>query len=260
MAPPLRHDTASQIVRFVGKLRGQASFGRILVEANRQGVIAWHRTLRRYLDLLVQARVLKVRERDVGSVNLQQLYTLSDSSPRLWTGLAALRLHGLNWEVSDKELYQVNTDLEATVRAKAFSIMGKEKLVAGLEDTLVHELERDAVEQKGVTELVAAMLATRTVDLPYLLRRADAHRMGQTVRRLIQKIAETFTSLPGDAEGRVYLEARTRFLKILREYNSRGVFKLVETRGVGRRGLALVENLSPDQIVSIAGKQLGVQG
>jgi len=260
MAPPLRQDTARQIVRMVKKMKGRASFRSILLEANSQGVIADHRTLRRYLDLLVQARVLKVRKRNVGSVNLQQLYTLADSNPHLWTGLAALRLHGLNWEVSDRELYQVDTDLEATVRAKAFTIIGKEKLVAGLEDTLVHELERDAAEQTGVTELVAAMLATRTVDLPYLLRRAGSHQMGQTVRRLIQKIAETFTSLPGDAEGRVYLEARTRFLKILREYNSRGVFKLVETRGVGRRGLPLVKSLSPDQIVSIAGKQYGVQG
>lgn len=256
----MKPETALRIFRIVGRLKGRASFGNILLEANRQGVLSWHRTLRRYLDLLVQARVLKVRERDVGSVNLQQLYTLADSNPHLWTGLAALRLHGLNWEVSDKELYQVDTDLEATVRAKAFTITGKEKLVAGLEDTLVHELERDAVEQTGVTELVAAMLATGTVDLPYLLRRADSHQMGQTVRRLIQKIAETFTSLPGDAEGRVYLEARTRFLKILRGYNSRGVFKLVETRGLGRRGLALVESLSPDQIVSAAGKHLGVQG
>ena len=260
MAPPLRADIAHRILRIVDKLRGQASFGRILLEANRQGIIAWHRTLRRYLDLLVKARVLSVRERDVGSVQPQQLYTRHHSKPHLWAGPGALNQHGLNWEMPDSDLYEVETDIEAMVRAKTSTARGKDGLITSLEDTLIQELRRDSAKETGTTELVAAVLATRTVDLPYMLRRADSQQTGQTVRQLFKKITETFTSLPENSEGKVFLEARGRFLKILRMYNSRGILKLVEAQGRGKVGLTNVQGLSPDQIVSLAGKQLGISG
>jgi hypothetical protein len=260
MAPSLRQETAREIISIVKKLEARASFRTILVEANSTGVIADHRTLRRYLDLLVQARVLKVRERDVGSVNPQQLYTAIDSKTHLWVGPVAMRLHGLNWDVPDNQLYQITTDLEAMVRGRSQTVQEKTRLVASLEDVLIHELKRDSEEETGTTELVAAMLATRTLDLPYLLRRADGLTIGRTTRLLFRKITETFTSLPGDAEGRTFLEARARFLKILRYYNSKGVLRLVETPGKRRHGLTAVQSLTPAQIVSATGKQLGISG
>jgi hypothetical protein len=260
MAPPLRAHTAEQLLRIVGKLKGEASFRNILREASSQGVLAWNMTLRRYLDLLVQAQVLKVSEHDVGSVHPRQLYTKSSTKPVLWTGLTALKLHGLNWDIPDTQLTRTETDLEAVARAKIHALNGKPKLVASLEDALVHEVESDATRQTGAIELAAAILATRTVDLPYMLRRADSQNLGQTVRRLFKKITETFTSLPGDVDGRAFLETRTCFLKILRGYNSRGHVKLVEARGRGQLGLDIVEGLRPEQIVSVAAKQLGVSG
>ena len=260
MGPPLKQDTALHIIRIVDRLGSRASFRNILLEANSEGVVAWHRTLRRYLDLLVDARILNLRERDVGSVRPQQLYTKVNSLAHLWTGLAVFKLHGLNWEVPDADLYKVRTDLEAMVRARPYTISGRGKLIAGLEDSLIYEVKKDAAERRGTTELVASILATRTVDLPYMLRRADLQQTGQTIRQLFKKITGTFTALPGDTEGRVFLETRTVFLKILREYNSKGLPKLVEARGRGRLGMAIVEGLSPAQIVSAAGKQLGVSG
>lgn len=260
MAPPLRKETAGQILGIVRKLQGHASFRNILLEANTTGLIADHRTLRRYLDLLVHAEILKVRERDVGSVNPQQLCRITASQPVLWTGTTAMRLHGLNWDIPDTQLDKTTSDLEAMVRAKAMTTRGKTLLIASLEDTLVHELKKDADEDTGTTELVAAMLASKSLDLPYLLRRADSLATGQTLRLLIKKITDTFTSPPGDVEGRVFLEARARFLKILRSYNSRRVLRLVETAGKGRIGLGIVSGLKPEQIVSTAGKQLGITG
>ncbi len=261
MAPPLKQDTALQIVRTVRKLEGSASFRKILLEANGQGLLADHRTLRRYLDLLVNARILKVRERDVGSVNPQQLYTVSGSKAHLWAGPTAMRVHGLNWDVPETELYPLITpDLEAMVRAKPYPDEGQTKLLASLEDNLAFELERDEREHTGTTQLVAAILAAKTLDLPYLLRRADSQGNGRTVRLLFQKITDTFTSVPGDVEGRVFLETRARFLKILRYYNSRGLLKLVDGRGRGILGLDAVSKLTTSEIVSATGKQLGVVG
>lgn len=260
MAPPLKQETALQILQIVRRLKSQASFGNILLEANRQGTLAWHRTLRRYLDLLVKAEILNVKQRNVGSVNPQQLYSQTGSQAHLWTGLKAVQIHGLNWDVPDRELHRMASDLEAMLKAKIHRITGSERLVASLEDTLIHELKRDLSRQTGSTEFLVAMLATKPVDLPYMLRRADSQQVGQTVRQLFKKIIEAFTSLPGDVEGRTFLEARTHFLKILHHYNSRGFLKLIETPSRGKEGLTIVQALSSDQIVSATAKQLGVTG
>ncbi len=83
--PLLRIDTARRILQTVAKLKAQASFRVLLLEANSQGMITDHRTLRRYLDLLVQSGLLKVREKDVGPVNPQQLHTPAGSKAPLYT-------------------------------------------------------------------------------------------------------------------------------------------------------------------------------
>ncbi len=260
MAPPPRPETPLQILHIIKKLKRRASFGRILLEARSRGFLAWHRTLRRYLDLLVQAKVLKVTQHDVGSVHPQQLYTQTSPRAHLWTGPGALTVQGLNWTISDNELYPVVTDLEAMVRAKPHQIAGKEKLVASLEDTLIYELQRDAAEKTGLTELIASILATQTLDLAYLLRRADSEQVGQTLRHLFRKTMETFTSLPGNSEGRTFLEARTRFLRVLQDYKYKGLLRLVETPGRGQNGLRIVKGLTPEQLVIATGKQLGITG
>ncbi len=260
MPPLLRESTAAELVRIIEDSKKPVSFGQILVQANLQGVLSWHRTLRRYLDLLVQSRLLKVEERDVGSVYPQQLYTIQHVKARLWTGLEALALHGLNWDTPSSDLYPVLTDLAALVRSRPLARKLMTRLITGLEDSLAYELQRDLARQSGGTELVAGLLATRPVDLAYLLRRSDLLGIGWSTRQLMNRIVDTYLSIPQDVDGRIFLQTRERFLKLQHLYATRGSLRLLETPGRGRLGISLVKGLSPAQIVSASGKQLGVTG
>src|SRR3989449_4816354 len=182
--------------------RGQASFGAILVEAQRRGAIAWHRTLRRYLDLLVQGGVLTEKKRDVGSVYPQQLYRLTREKPKVYSGPKILELHGLNWDTPLRGLYPVSTDLVGLLRSKPVMLSGRQLLAASSEDSLANELRRDAEKTIGTLELVYALSSTQTLDLPYLLRRSDELEAGSAVRLLFQKLILTFTGIPQAADGK----------------------------------------------------------
>jgi hypothetical protein len=260
LPPLLRESTAAELVRIIKNSRKPVSFGQILVQANLQGVLSWHRTLRRYLDLLVQSDLLKVEEKDVGSVHPQQLYTIQHVKTRLWTGLEALALHGLNWDTPGSDLFPVLTDLAALVRSRPVTRTSMTRLITGLEDSLAYELLRDLARESGGTELVTGLLATRPVDLAYLLRRSDLLGIGDSTRQLMSRIIETYLSIPQDVDGRVFLQTRERFLKLQHLYSTRGTLRLLETPGRGRRGINVVKGLSPAQIVSASGKQLGVIG
>ncbi len=260
MPPLLRESTAAELVRIIKESEKPISFGQILVQANLRGVLSWHRTLRRYLDLLVQSRLLKVEERDVGSVNPQQLYTIQHVKARLWTGFEALAFHGLNWDTPSSDLYPVLTDLAALVRSRPLARKSMTRLFTGLEDSLAYELLRDLARESGGSELVTGLLATRPVDLAYLLRRSDLLGIGGSTRQLMSRIVDTYLSIPQDVDGRVFLQTRERFLKLQHLYATRGSLRLLETPGRGRLGIGLVKGLSPAQIVSASGKQLGVTG
>ena len=261
--PLLRENTAKQIVLLVRKLGGRASFGNILSEARRQSILSWDRTLRGYLDLLVLGGILAVKKKDVGSVYPQQLYTVQAAAPHAYAGLSALTHYGLNMDVSDRNLDLIETDFSGLVRSRV-EIVGKDRklLIAGLEDALIHELLRDIQHRSGTTELVAAILVSRPVDIPYVLHRADVVGIGQTIRLMINRLIEIFTiqkPSPG-MDGKIFLFARERFLKTLRMYSSKGVLRLLDERGKGKLGIELVKELQPEQIVSVVGKQLGVAG
>jgi len=231
-----------------------------MLEANVRGVLSWHRTLRRYLDLLVQAGVLRVREKDVGSVNPQQTYTLTSKKPKLWTGVRVLQLHGLNWDAQIQGPDRVQTDLSALARARLHTMEGRKILATGLEDTLAYELKKDADEQTGRAELVVAILATRPVNLAYLLKRADLLQIGRTTRLLLRKMVQVYTGSVEDMDARTFLETRKRFLTIARVYRDKGLIRLLDAPGRGGDGLAIVDSISPVQIVSAAAKQLGASG
>src|SRR5712692_1603991 len=227
----LRESTAAELVRIIRESKRPISFGQILVQANLRGVLSWHRTLRRYLDLLVQSHLVKVEEKDVGSVNPQQLYAMQHVKVRLWTGFEALAFHGLNWDTPRSDLYPVPTDLAALVRSRPLARKSVTRLITGLEDSLAYEL-----------------------------RRSDLLGIGGSTRQLMSRIVDTYFSIPQDVDGRVFLQTREHFLKLQHMYASRGSLRLLETPGRGRLGISLVKGLSPAQIVSASGKQLGVTG
>lgn len=240
----------------VKALEDAASFRNIMRETARLGVLRRHETLRRYLDLLVLAKVLRVRTRDVGSVNLQQLYTVSSKRPEVEVGLAALRRHGLNWEIPETEMRKVQTDFEGLVRSKIIDT----SLTASLEDCLIQELYRDAKRETSAISFVIAMISTRTLDLPYLLRRADQARVGKAVRLLYDRILEMVSSRETEVAASVFMAVRAQFLKIARQYTQSGFWKFIDEKGIGDLGLRIVRDLTEYDIIMAAGKQLGVTG
>jgi hypothetical protein len=240
---------------------GQASFSTILVEAQRRGTLAWHRTLRRYLELLVQGGVLSEKKRDVGSVNPQQLYSPTEKKPTIYSGPKVLELHGLNWDTPLRGLYPVSTDIVGLLRSKPVVLSGRHRLAASREDSLAYEIRRDADKTTGTVELVTALAATQTLDLFYLLRRSDELEIGKTIRLLFQKLIHTFTGIAqGGADGKIFLATRERFLQILRQYSKQKALSLLETPGRGAHGIKMVESLTSEHILNATGKQLGITG
>jgi len=260
LSPPLRESIIEELLETIGNLGPEASFNRILAEASRRGTLAWHRTLRRYLDLLVQAGRLKVDERKVGSVHPQQLYSIRQTRPSLWAGPAILQIHGLNWDIPDDDIYSFTTDLAAITRAKQVKLGGKELLAAGREDCIVQETRRDDQKKTGTIELVVAIVATHHLDLHYFFKRSDELKIGQAARLLLERLAEIFTGPALETDARTFLACRERFLKILRTYSREKSLEGSVVSGKGRRGLGLVRALTPLQIVKAAGKQLGLTG
>jgi len=247
---------ATELTKIVRMLGEAASFRNILREAARAGVLRDNKTLRLYLDLLVESRVLKVRTRDVGSVRLQQLYTMSSEKPKVSVGLAILGRYGLNWEVPETERRIVSTDFEGLGRSQILD----STLAASLEDCLIQEFYMDARRETSALSFVIAMLSTKKLDLPYLLRRADEMHVGKAVRILLNRILEFTSSRETEIAASVFLAVRAQFLKIARQYAQSGFWKLVDEKGVGNLGIRLVKCLTEHDVIMAAGKQLGVTG
>lgn len=255
----LSPSTASQIVMIATDLGEGASFRRIWLEARRRGVISRDRSLRKYLDLLVASRVLKVRKVKVGAPLPKEIYRRAGRRPLVLAGLGCLQKHGLNWE-GEGELHPIGIDLEGVVRGLLHQLNGKNVLLASLEDGLLYELRLDHEKRTGSTEFVGAMLATRPVDLPYLIRRADQWRLGKAARLLLRRLLDLFSSKPDVEDIATYLAVRDKFLRIMRNYASHGVDRLIDSRATGTIALRVVKHLSEEQVLAAAGKQLGVRG
>ncbi len=247
---------AEKLVDIVETLGDAASFRNIMREVARVGVFKRHETLRRYLDLLVKGKVLRMRTRSVGSVNLQQLYTVNSRKPEVCVGLAVLRRYGLNWEIPETEMRPVVTDFDGLVRSRVLD----ETLMASLEDCLIQELHRDVSRKSGTISFVIAIISTRVLDLPYLLARADEMHLGTTLRLLFNRILEVISSRETEVAASVFMAVRAHFLKIARQYSQSGLWRLVDERGVGHLGFRTVSGLSEHEIIMVAGKQLGVTG
>jgi len=253
---PLDALKARRLAHIVASLGKKASFRSILRESARENVIRENETLRRYLDLLVLSGALRMRTRDVGSVYPQQLYSVASDRPRVSVGLACLRRHGLNWEIPEKELQVIQTDFEGLVRSKVIDSV----LTASLEDCLIQAFHDDSKRNTGAISLVAAIISTRKLDLPYLLRRADEMHIGAALRLLFTRILDIASSKEVKVTASVFLPVRAQFLKIARQYAQTGFWKLVEESEVGELGVEIVENLTDEEIVIAAGKQIGVTG
>jgi hypothetical protein len=133
--------------------------------------------------------------------------------------------------------------------------------MASLEDCLADGMYTDAKKNTGTISLVIAIIATRRVDLPYLLRRADQMHVGKAIRILFRRILEIVSSNHTELDATSFLAVRDHFLKIVRQYTITGFWKIVEAEvGTGNLGLSIVNRLSEYDVVVPAAKQLGVVG
>lgn len=254
---PLDAAKAEKVAGVTKKLGHHASFRNIWKEVARAGILTHNTTLRTYLDLLVKSNVLSMRKEDVGSVYSKETYSVESAKPEVHVGLGILQKHGLNWDVPEKDIHIFPTDFSGLVRSKPF----KQGLMASLEDCLVIEAYSDAKKETGAFFLVAAIISTRKLDLPYLLRRADEMHMGKAFRRLFSRILEITSSNVTDLDASVFLTVRERFLDIIRQYSRSGFWKLVDSeKGVGEIGLKVVRCLRESDLILAAAKQLGVTG
>jgi hypothetical protein len=264
----LREDTAATIVTVVKRLGRHASFRKILLECRRRETIKWNVTLRKYLDLLILGGVLEKRLRNVGSVYPMELYKIKSSRVKIQVGLSVLILHGLSWDLDEGDIVWVQSDLRALVRATQVkpnsslqSGTSSGLVLAGcLEDCVAYELKRDAREDRGTIDLLAAIIGSKRLDLPYLFERADRIGVGESMRSLFRKVSDVFLSSESETEGRSFLAARETFLKLARQYASIGIEDVLSERGEGSAGSNLVANLADTVIVNITAKQLGVTG
>jgi hypothetical protein len=248
---------AEEVSKVVRKLGKSASFRSVWKEVARAGILRHNKTLRTYLDLLVRSGVLSVRMRDVRSVYSQQIYLPKSRRPKVWVGLGILQKHGLNWDVPEADIRAVATDFSGLVRSRSFD----QGLMASLEDCLADEFYRDANKKTGTVSFVVAMISTRRLDLPYLLRRADGMRSGRAFRLLFNRILEVTSSNKTDLDACVFFAVRDRFLRITRQYAQSGFWKLVDKeKGIGTIGLGIVERLGESDLILAAAKQLGVTG
>lgn len=256
----LRQDTAETIVRVVRSARPQASFSRVLLECRRRGVTKWDRTLRKYLDLLVEGEVLRKNIRDVGSVFPMELYTVKSIRARIQVGLSVLIYHGLNWEIEEPDVVSVYSDIAALVRAQSIRLSSSMILAGCLEDCVAYELERDARTKRGTSELLVPIIATRPLDLPYAFGRADRIGVGRTLRVLFRRVSEAFFSPTSISDGRAFLATRETFLRLMRQYSRTGTLKLLDEKGKGSDGIDNVSRLSESVIINLAAKQMGAIG
>ncbi len=260
MARGLSKGIADGLADIVDELGGDATFGGILLEARRSGLVSHNVTLRKYLDLLVEADVLTMRRREVGSVYPAQLYKLRSKGASLHAGLRVLHEYGLNWEVPPDDLYKIVTDLRGLVRSRKFHIGPRDLLCASFEDSIANELLRDASKGTGNVQLIIGLLGSKASDLPYLLTRADGLGVGAAVRSILRRIVGVYTTRLSVGDGRIYLATREHALRILRLYSKQGVLNLVEESGTGKKATEIVGAISDETIVSSIGKQLGITG
>ena len=248
----------SKTLGIVKALEGQGlepTFNAILAELSAERVLAFHRSLRKYLDLLVAAKLLSITNEKPRQPNIRekQVYHTKGTEPILEAGEKAFLFHGLNWVVPSPMSLKVKTDLQALARG---TLSGK-IVYASLEDTIAHSPKilpaRSPEVANELMVFVTALLATQKVDLQYLLFRARREGTEKEVMEILKVIDRTFSSRNPDVEDIFTLyKLRDNYLHLNRRF-PRTILREVPPE----RRPAIV---SQNEVVEYAGKQLGLKG
>lgn len=251
----------SEIMQTVRKLEGQSrkpTFNTILADLSAKRVLGFHRTLRKYLDLLLFSGLLSVKYERTAQPNIRekQVYhtVRGHDKPIVEAGEKALLLHGLNWDVPSPMSVVVKIDLKGLALAKVF----ESKVYASLEDAIVHSfhhaIQKDHRPKRGAEIVVfaTALLATKRVDFGYLLFRAREEGVEEEILGILHEIDKTLASAHPNVEDirtlyelrKMYYPVRPHLLKSIRA-----------------SGMTEIKNMvTSNEVVEYAGKQLGIRG
>lgn len=238
---------AKSIVDSIESLRNEGTeptFNAILAYLGSRRILSNHRSLRAYLDSLVRSGLLGVSTKSGGKPNIRptQVYSLAHSRPSVETGAKALIFHGLNWTLPAESSVRRATDVEGVARAR----LEGGTLYGSLEDTVVETLTRVKTKAGADPALTfcAALLAAKKFDHTYLMRRAREKGVVKLIQELLDEIDHLLTSPKPEAEDIKSLYA------IRRSAHHRTPAMPPKPRW---------SLFSPDELVDVMGKQLGLK-
>lgn len=238
----------------------EPTFNVILAELSNQGILTFHRSLRKYLDLLVSAKLLSQRSEKANQPNIRekQVYHTADSRAHMEAGEKSLLFHGLNWDIPSPKSLRVQTDLQALARG----FLSQNKVYASLEDTIVQSLKllpgRYPESAPELIVFVTALLATQKIDLDYLLSRAQQEGVEKQIIQILRVIEETFATKNPDVEDIFTLyKLRNRYTHLHKKPLSKSIHDIQVISG-GK--LLPTVDVTPNQVVEYSGKQLGIKG
>ena len=238
-------ETVLKSVEALRKEGTEPTFNAILAYLSSRNILSNHRSLRVYLDAMLNSEMLTLQKEPVKQPNVRpkQVYSLRNDGPLVEAGERAMVFHGLNWTVPSKSSIKLKTDIEGLARARI--VHGT--VYASLEDTIVETLAKNKNTERLFQTLTfcAALLATKKFDRDYLIRRARSRNVRETVERLLEEIGYVLNSPKPEVE-----DIRTLY-EIRKQLANHG---LMSTSYNERQFL-----LSPDEMVDLIGKQLGVK-
>jgi hypothetical protein len=239
---------AESVLKSVEALRkdgADPTFNAILAYLGSREILSNHRSLRAYLDTMVKSGLLSIRKEPVKQPNVRprQVYSRTDSGPFIEAGERALLFHGLNWTLPSRSSIKTKTDIEGLARAR----VAEDTVYASLEDAVVETLAKNKNTERISRSLAfcAAMLTAKRFDHEYLMRRAKERHVDDLVAGLLDEIDYLLNSAKPDVDDiRTLYEIRKRLAGRARKP------AMPKPREFP---------LSPDEMVDIVGKQLGVK-
>jgi hypothetical protein len=241
---------AEGILKSVESLRNEGTkptFNAILAYLRSRRTLSNHESLRAYLDSLVLSGLLNVRTEPASQPNIRprQVYSFTHDGPFVEAGEKALIFHGLNWTLPAKSSVKLKTDVEGVVRGR----LEGATLYASLEDTVVENLAsiNGKAEADRMLSFCAALLATKKFDHAYLMQRARERGVEELMQELLDEIEYLFTSPRAEVEDIKSLYAIRRW------------FQSVHRITPARSPKPQWSLLSPDELVDVIGKQLGLK-
>jgi len=220
------------------------TFNSLLAHLVSRRTISNHRSLRAYLDIALASGLLAVKEAPTEQPNIRptQIYSLTNDGPYVEAGEKALLFYGLNWNLPSARSLSARTDIEGLARAR----FAQGRVYSSFEDAIVQNLAHfDDDRSSRALVFCAVLLATKRFERDYLMRRADQSGVRNTINRLLAGIDYVlWSSSPKVDDIKTLIEIRNR---------------LAHRWPSARSATTPRSPLTPDELVDMIGKQLGIK-